>query len=153
MTLIHFVSHKLTKQTNIMELDFFKNYITYTTHVHCTLRTFTLLLRLPVRKDIIFKTLNSDCLPFTWAQPVRENGRQNSEVINFIPGSCLQFVQTFLFTEKRRKEPESAITNFHFLTFTCSVAPGNFPPERREKVVFRLLSDRIFQKRLVNGKH
>ena len=85
-------------------------------------------------------------------KPVRENGRQNSEVINFIPGSCLPFVQTFLFTEKWRKEPESAVTNFHFLTFTCSVAPGNFPPERHEKVVFHLLSDRIFQKRLVNGK-
>ena len=86
-------------------------------------------------------------------KPVRESGRKNSEVINFIPESCLPFVQTVsFFTEKWQNEPESAITNFHFLTFTCSVAPGNFPPERHEKVVFHLLSDQIFRKRLVNGK-
>ena len=85
-------------------------------------------------------------------KPVRENGRQNSEVINFIPESCLPFVRTALFTEKWRKEPESAITNFHFLTLTYSLDPGNFPPKRHEKVVCHLLSDRIFRKRLVNGK-
>ena len=50
-----------------MELDFFKKYSAYTTHVDRTMRTFTLFLRLSVQKDTIFKTLNSNCLPFTWA--------------------------------------------------------------------------------------
>ena len=50
-----------------MELEFFLNYITYTTHVDRTLWTFTLFLTLSVQKKNIFKTLNSDCLPFTWA--------------------------------------------------------------------------------------
>ena len=50
-----------------MELDFFKKYIAYTFHVDRALRTFTFFLRLPVQKDTIFKTLNSGCLPFTWA--------------------------------------------------------------------------------------
>ena len=39
-----------------------------------------------------------------------------------------------------------------FFTFTCSEALGNFLPERHEKVVFHFLSDKIFRKRLVNGK-
>ena len=85
-------------------------------------------------------------------KPFRENGRQNSKVVNFIPEPCLPFVRTVLFTEKWRKEPESAITNFHFLTLTYSLAPVNFPPERHEKAVFHLLSDRIFLKHLVDGK-
>ena len=85
-------------------------------------------------------------------KPVRENGRQNSKVVNFIPESCLPFVRTALFTEKWRKEPESAITNFQVLTLTFSLDPGNFPPERHEEAVFHLLYDRIFRKRHVNGK-
>ena len=53
-------------KTNIMKLDFL-NYITYTFHVDRALRTFKLFLRLSVQKDTIFNTLNSNCLPFTWA--------------------------------------------------------------------------------------
>ena len=84
---------------------------------------------------------------------VRKNGRQNSEVINFIPKSCLQLdEQYYLPKNGAGKEPESAITNFHFFTFTCPVAPRNFLPERHEKVVFHFLSDKIFRKRLLNGK-
>ena len=140
MTLIHFVSHKLTKQTNIMELDFFKNYITYTTHVDRTLRAFTLFLdflRLSVQKDTIFKTLNSDCLPFTWAnRSGKMEGKFRSDKLHprMVFTIC---ANSSFFTEKWRKEPEYGITNFYVLTFTCSVAPGNFPPERH------LLSDRI----------
>ena len=36
--------------------------------------------------------------------------------------------------------------------FRCCVAPGNFPAGTTQKVVFRLLSNRIFRKLFANGK-
>ena len=36
--------------------------------------------------------------------------------------------------------------------FRCSVAPGNFPPERPKKVMFHSLSNLIFRNLFINGK-
>ena len=53
-------------KTNIMELDFFKLHYIY---LSCRPRIANLhtLFKASRKKETIFNTLNSDCLPFTWA--------------------------------------------------------------------------------------
>ena len=67
-------------------------------------------------------------------------GKWNSGTKFTSPEFCVPLTQT----EFRLEKPD--------YLFRCFVAPGIFPGEPPKKVVFHLLSNRIFPKRFANGK-
>ena len=97
------------------------------------------------------------------------NGTQNSGLVNFVPESRLPFVQISSIFQKRPRRPEPGFkdgfedmehefqfgifrpekTGPPFQMFCCS---RKFSDRTTQKVVFHLLSNRIFRKILVNGK-
>ena len=99
----------------------------------------------------------------------RQMVRKNSGLVSFAPESRLPFVQikSVRFTGKRPRRAETGIKlmawkkwNAKFrleysfrkkqdYLYRCFVAPGNFLLERPKKGMFHLLSNRIFQERLL----
>ena len=97
------------------------------------------------------------------------NGTQNSGLVNFVPESRLPFVQISSIFQKRPRRPEPGFkdgfedmehefqfgifrpekTGPPFQMFCCS---RKFSDRTTQRVVFHLLSNRIFGKILVNGK-
>ena len=61
-TLIYFVSHKKlsVSKSNVMGLEFLKKYIVGFSHLDRASSIFTLFLKIPVRKDTLLKTQNSE---------------------------------------------------------------------------------------------
>ena len=110
------------------------------------------------------------CLPLR-GKPIgpRANGTQNSELVNFVPESRLPIVQISSIYRKNGREGLKLVskmalkkwnTNFRsdippektglpFQMFRCS---WKFSAGTTQKVVFHILSKRIFRTSLVNGR-